>query len=68
MVKGETNVNKKSPTHIRVSNLERTLRMIESMIEEMANDDARQGALLVIRLIRKQYGLDNGPNKEKARE
>ena len=57
-------MDKKTPTHIRVSNLERTLRMIESMIEEMTNDDARFGALLAIKLIRKQYGLD----KEKDRE
>lgn len=58
-------MNKKTPTHIRVSNLERTLRMVEFVVEEMENENAREGALFAIKLIRKQYGLID---KEKGRE
>lgn len=49
---------KSKPTMIRVSNLARTLRMIESMTEEITNEGGKAGADLVIRLIRKEYGIE----------
>lgn len=50
-------MTKKPPSHIRVSSLERTLDFVESVIEEMENEDARNAAAFAIKLIRKQYGL-----------
>lgn len=57
------NMTKKKPTMIRIGNLERTLRMIESMTEEIANEDGKAGADLVIRLIRKEYGIEEETEK-----
>jgi CRISPR/Cas system CMR-associated protein Cmr5 small subunit len=54
----------KKPTIIRVSNLARTLRMIESMTEEITNEGGKAGADLVIRLIRKEYGITEEDGKE----
>lgn len=48
----------KKPDVIRVSNLARTLRMVESMVEEITNEDGKVGADLVLRLIRKEYGIE----------
>lgn len=56
-------MTKKKPTMIRIGNLERTLRMIESMTEEIANEDGKAGADLVIRLIRKEYGIEEETEK-----
>lgn len=51
-------MKRKRPEMIRIGNLERTLRMIENMVEEIANEDGKAGADLVLRLIRKEYGIE----------
>ena len=63
-------MSEKKPTHIRVSNLEKTLQMVESVIEELEDERVIQGAEFAIKLIRKQYGLDkrHSLDNEKARE
>lgn len=48
---------KKRPEAIRIGNLERTLRMVENMVGEITNKDGKAGADLVIRLIRREYGI-----------
>lgn len=55
---------KGKPTMIRVTNLERTLRMIESMVEEITTTDGKAGADLVIRLIRKEYGIEENQKED----
>lgn len=57
-------MTKKKPTMIRIGSLERTLRMIESMTEETQNKDGKAGADLVIRLIKKEYGITEEDGKE----
>lgn len=48
---------RKRPEAIRIGNLERTLRMVENMVGEITNKDGKAGADLVIRLIRREYGI-----------
>lgn len=50
-------MTQKKPTTIRVSSLAKTLRMIENMVDEIGNADGKAGADLVLRLIRKEYGI-----------
>lgn len=51
-------MRKKRPETIRIGNLDRTLRMIENMVGEVVSEDDKAGAELVIRLLRKEYGIE----------
>jgi hypothetical protein len=57
MYTGGEDMTQKKPTTIRVSSLAKTLRMIENMVDEIGNADGKAGADLVLRLIRKEYGI-----------
>jgi hypothetical protein len=48
---------RKRPSTIRISNLARKLEVIETMVSHFA-PEAKEGAMIVIATLRKEYGLD----------